>query len=247
MNNQQFIYKPREITLDKRLTPVEQDYLCLIAALQNAGGCTASNNWLAGYFGVKRQTAQETIGRLKDKNIIACKEQKQGGKTIKRTIEIIDGNSRNVLLTNSRENLPKIAVGLAGNSDKVSRKHPTLKTKVKTKEYKCAHKTKKPVCDNSAFDRFWQKYPKKQKRLKSQKAWRKLNPDPELIERIIKDVQQRRETFDWQKENGKYVPLPENYLNDQRWTDELPEPKRGDPDWLPDEQEVEVIMKEAGL
>jgi len=242
--HQQFICKPREIILDKRLTPVEQDYLCLIAALQNAKGCTASNNWLARYFGVKRQTAQGAIGRLKDKNIIACTERKQGGKTIKRTIRIIDGNSRNILLTDSRENLPKIPMGLAGNSDKVSRKPSTHKTKDITK---CAHRIKKPVCDDGAFDQFWQTYPKKQKKLNAQKAYRKLNPDPELIERIIKDVQRRSQRFDWQKENGKYVPLPDNYLNDQRWTDELPEPKRGDLDWLPDEQEAEEIFKEAGI
>lgn len=151
MSNQQFIYKPCEISRDKRLTPVERDYLCLIAALQNAKGCTASNNWFATYFGVKRQTAQEIIGRLKDKNIIACKEQKQGGKTIKRTIEIIDSNSRKLLLIDSRENLPKIPAGLAGSSDKVSRKLPTHITKDITKENSSVSST----TDGSDFVSLW--------------------------------------------------------------------------------------------
>jgi DNA-binding MarR family transcriptional regulator len=112
---------------------------------------------------------------------------------------------------------------------------------------KSAHRARKPLCDDGAFDRFWDAYPKKQKRLDAQRAWKKLNPDTELTERIIKDVQIRSQRFDWQKENGKYVPMPTTYLNGQRWTDELPEPKRGDPDWLPDEQEAEAIMKDAGL
>ena len=249
MTNQQFIYKPREIILDKRITPVEQDYLCFIGQLEKADGCTASNNYFARYFGVKRQTAQEVIGKLKTKNYIVCKEQKQGGKTVKRTIEIVDSSSRKLLLMNSdkvsRKRLPTKAVfdpsGLAGNSDKVSRKLPTHKTKVITNTTTTAHIPQKP------FERFWSAYPKKQRRLDAQRAWQKLKPDTELAERIIKDVQRRSQTHDWQKENNKYVPMPTTYLNGQRWTDELPEPKRGDPDWLPDEQEAEMIMKDAGL
>lgn len=155
MINQQFIYKPREVILDKRLTPVEQDYLCLIAALQNAGGCTASNNYFARYFGVSRQTAQGTIGKLKTKKIIACKEKKQGGKTIERTIEIIDGNSRSNLLTNGRKRLPTKAVfdpsRLAGTSDKVGRQHHTHITKDITKESPSVSST----TDGSTFVSLW--------------------------------------------------------------------------------------------
>ena len=112
---------------------------------------------------------------------------------------------------------------------------------------KCAHKAQKLLDDSRAFDRFWQAYPKKQKKLDAQKAWRKLNPDPEFAERIIRDVKQRSQLFDWQKENAKYVPMPTTYLNGRRCEDELPEPKRGDPNWLPDEQETEQVLRECGI
>jgi hypothetical protein len=129
MNESNFIYKPLAIVQDKRLTPLEQDYLCLIAQLEKADGCTASNQYFADYFGVKRQTAQGNIGKLKTKGVINSTEKKQGGKTIERTIVIIDSISRNVLLLDSRDNLPKDSrkppVGIAGNSDKDSRKPPT--------------------------------------------------------------------------------------------------------------------------
>ena len=32
-----YLYKPAEIIRDKRLSPIEQDYLCLIAGLEKAG------------------------------------------------------------------------------------------------------------------------------------------------------------------------------------------------------------------
>ena len=85
-----YLYKPAEIIRDKRLSPIEQDYLCLIAGLEKAGGCRASNQYFADYFGVKRHTAVEVISRLKAKGFIDTFETKSGGKTIERTITVVD-------------------------------------------------------------------------------------------------------------------------------------------------------------
>jgi hypothetical protein len=115
-------------------------------------------------------------------------------------------------------------------------------------EAKKARASKKKLpCDDEAFDRFWKAYPKKQKRLDAQKAWKKLKPDAGLAEQIISDVRRRSQTRDWLKDERKYVPLPTSYLNGRRWEDELPEPKRGDPDWLPTEEEAEVVLQGGGV
>jgi len=220
----------------KNLNPRQKILLGLIISLDE-NGLKMSNEALAEILGVLPSRISDLLCDMERKGYIEIKNRQSQHRRINLREKSKVGD---VLLTRkvgSRDNL-------------LTRKRsPTYEKNrnIIKESNKRAHKTKKPVCDNSAFDRFWSVYPKKQKKLKAQKAYRKLNPDPELIERIIKDVQQRRERFDWQKENGKYVPLPENYLNDQRWTDELPEPKRGDPDWLPDEQEAEEILKEAGL
>lgn len=130
MGSRHFLKKPVALIQDRRLTPLEQDYLCLIANFEQNGGCIASNNYFAQFFKVKRQTAQGIISRLKLKSFISCTEKKNGGKTIERKIKIIDADSRKALLTNSRNKLPtdsrKSTAGLAGNSDKVSRKPLTL-------------------------------------------------------------------------------------------------------------------------
>jgi len=123
----QFIYKPIEVVQDKRLTPLEQDYLCVIAGLEKNGKCTASNKWLADYFGVKRPRAVEVIGNLKKKKFIKTTEKKYGGKTIERTITIIDLDSKKSLLSDSK----KLPARLVRNSDFDSKKSPTHKTKEK--------------------------------------------------------------------------------------------------------------------
>jgi DNA-binding MarR family transcriptional regulator len=121
MNERNFIHKPLAIVRDKRLTPTERDYLCLIAQLEKASGCRASNNYFAKYFGVQRQSALEIISNLVKKNFVRRTEKKTGRKTDERILEIIDEVSRRLLLPDSR----KLPARLAGNSDRVSRKFPT--------------------------------------------------------------------------------------------------------------------------
>ena len=109
-----FIFKPQVIVRDKRLTPLEQDYLCLIGQLQRAGGCVASNNYFARYFGVKKQSAQVVIGRLIQKGFIKKTEKKQGGKTVERILEITDSDGRNVLLSDGRKSSTRLAESSIG-------------------------------------------------------------------------------------------------------------------------------------
>jgi hypothetical protein len=69
------------------------------------------------------------------------------------------------------------------------------------------------------FDAFWKAYPRKKSRADAEKAWRKLAPSPELIQRILDAVAAQRGTADWLKESGRYVPYPASWLNAKRWED----------------------------
>lgn len=102
MSNDRFIYKPIEITRDRRLPATMQDYLCLIAQLQNAGGCTASNGWFAEYFGVSRNAAIGVIKKLKENGFIESEILgRQGKKITLRKLSIIDEHSKQSLLTSN--------------------------------------------------------------------------------------------------------------------------------------------------
>jgi hypothetical protein len=74
--------------------------------------------------------------------------------------------------------------------------------------------------DASAFDTFWSAYPKKEAKKDAQSAFAKLNPNPELMVVILAAIATKSASFDWTKENGKYVPLPASWLRAERWTDE---------------------------
>ena len=70
------------------------------------------------------------------------------------------------------------------------------------------------------FDDFWAAYPKKKAKEAARKAWAKLKPDEALGKAIIQAVDQAKNTPQWKKENGQYIPHPATYLNGRRWEDE---------------------------
>lgn len=84
------------------------------------------------------------------------------------------------------------------------------KTKTKTNSYSFVQN----------FEKFWNAYPRRQAKKDAEKAWMKLEPDEELTSRIISAVNSTKDSPEWKKEGGKFIPLPSTYLNGRRWEDE---------------------------
>ena len=73
----------------------------------------------------------------------------------------------------------------------------------------------------SRFEDFWKAYPKKKAMADAEKAWAKINPDENLIAKILSAVEKGRASDDWTKEGGKYMPHPATWLNRKGWEDEF--------------------------
>lgn len=70
------------------------------------------------------------------------------------------------------------------------------------------------------FTIFYKAYPKKKDKAKAFAAFKKLKPTPELLETILKSLEWQKQTMDWQKQGGQFIPYPASYLNGRRWEDE---------------------------
>lgn len=81
---------------------------------------------------------------------------------------------------------------------------------------------RKKSADMGGFALFWQEYPRKAAKAAALKAWQKLNPSPELVERILAHVRDHKRSPDWIKDGGQFVPYPATFLNGQRWEDDIP-------------------------
>lgn len=69
------------------------------------------------------------------------------------------------------------------------------------------------------FLKFWEAYPNKVKKPIAKIEWNKLPIDESLYQSIIESVERYKKTKQWK--DVSFVPYPENYLQDERWTDEI--------------------------
>lgn len=70
------------------------------------------------------------------------------------------------------------------------------------------------------FDIFWKEYPKKVGKGDALKAFKKATDKP-AVEKLIEIIQRQKQSVNWNKENGQYIPNPTTWLNGGRWDDEL--------------------------
>jgi hypothetical protein len=69
------------------------------------------------------------------------------------------------------------------------------------------------------FEKFWSVYPKKKNRGDAEKAFKKLNPDNELLQTILDAVEGAAKGTDWLKNDGQFIPYPATWLNAKGWLD----------------------------
>jgi len=67
------------------------------------------------------------------------------------------------------------------------------------------------------FDTFWSAYPKKVGRGTAEAAW--ANAEIPELEVILKALHKAKQSPDWIKEKGAFIPHPSTWLNQRRWED----------------------------
>jgi hypothetical protein len=70
------------------------------------------------------------------------------------------------------------------------------------------------------FEKFWKAYPNKVAKKYAKSFFIKLKPTEELVERMIKAIEEQKNTEKWRKDNGQYIPNPSTWLNQGCWADE---------------------------
>lgn len=68
------------------------------------------------------------------------------------------------------------------------------------------------------FPVVWSTYPKHRNKGQARKAFDKIKNPP--IEKMLATIERMKETPDWKKENGKYIPYLSTWLNAEGWEDE---------------------------
>lgn len=105
------------------------------------------------------------------------------------------------------------------NNKEITDRQPTDNRHIKEegKEYKEIKEDKE-----KGFERFWEIYPSKRKKPVAKIAWLNMRVHSEEQYALINAAVERyKKTNQWQEENGRYIPDPDTFLQDERWTDEI--------------------------
>ena len=93
--------------------------------------------------------------------------------------------------------------------------------KPKTKKRKPRQSKYGPEHAPERFEQFWEFYPGGGSRLKAVSAWDALAPSDELIDEMARALLRQKDSRQWRE--GVGIPHASTWLNQQRWTDKLPE------------------------
>lgn len=71
------------------------------------------------------------------------------------------------------------------------------------------------------FEKFWKAYPKKRDKGNAEKWFAKHKPSEEFTNIMIKQIERFKDTQDWKKQDGQFIPYPTTWLNAKMWEDEF--------------------------
>lgn len=111
----------------------------------------------------------------------------------------------------------KAASGKQGGSKPQANRKQTASKKEREKEdEKEIEKENECYTREEGFASFWDAYPRKEGRQKALEAFASVDaPLPLLLSAL--DAQKKSKQ--WQKDDGAFIPMPANWLNDRRWED----------------------------
>jgi hypothetical protein len=71
------------------------------------------------------------------------------------------------------------------------------------------------------FEDFWTEYPRKVSKQDAITAWKKLKPDGNLLDDIMTGLMKHKNSDQWNRDDGRYIPYPATWLNKRKWEDEI--------------------------
>jgi hypothetical protein len=172
------------------------------------------NNLVFTRLGHSVDTVSNALDELAEKELII--RYKIGGEIY---LNYPDFNEKQPKLNPDREGTPDIPniteESLINNSGVTQELIKSEKTQYKRREDKRREDNSQPL----GFDEFWKEYPRKVNKKESLTAWKKAKLPP--LETLLNVLNKHKESEQWTKDNGKFIPHPSTWLNKERWNDEL--------------------------
>ena len=70
------------------------------------------------------------------------------------------------------------------------------------------------------FEEFWKAYPKKVGKENASRSWDRTKKDRPNLEALLLKIADQKQSEQWRRDAGQYIPNPATWLNQHRWKDE---------------------------
>ena len=74
------------------------------------------------------------------------------------------------------------------------------------------------------FELFWSAYPNKKSKKEAEVKFKRIDFKKHTFESIMSSLEKQKQSQDWIKNGGQYVPMPTTWINQERWADEVQVP-----------------------
>lgn len=173
----------------------------------------ANNLMIAGYAEMDEKLLIKTRNALKQKGFIDFIPGKKGQPTRYKLLLLYE-----IDWSETSEKPAKSQQKASESPSKKPVNHPDI---IKDKEYKEKKSSAQSAnAQDAQFDEFWKAYPKKKDKAKARKAYAKLKPDMALHKKMLTAIEKQKQSEQWQKDGGQFIPLPTTWINGERWEDE---------------------------
>lgn len=69
------------------------------------------------------------------------------------------------------------------------------------------------------FERFWAAFPRKVGKGAARAEWKRINPSLDTVQQMFVTLAWQRQTEQWRKDGGQWIPHPRTWLHQERWED----------------------------
>lgn len=74
--------------------------------------------------------------------------------------------------------------------------------------------------DSEEFSIFWLQYPKKNNKNTAIRRWNRMKVTPDLYQKIMEGLKRAKNSQEWNKDGGAFIPYPSSWLNAGGWENE---------------------------
>ena len=199
----------KKVMRDKRLGVIAKAIYCYLATFGN--GSYPSRSLITDELDINKDTYTKQLAQLKNLGYVRVEQVRTSGGVFKHNVYFIE----QVPCPISPDTVPPDTVP----PDTV--KPDTNSTSLNSTSLNSTSNNTPltPQGVETGFEIFWAAYPKKTSKPAATKAWAKLKPNEETVRTMLAAIEAAKQTADWQKDGGKYVPYPATWLNNRRWED----------------------------